>query len=220
MAPQMTDYHGAHFTDHPARAAVWRAIARYLSPYVPAGAEVVELGAGYCHWINHVDAGRRVAADVWPDVRRHAAPGVEARVLDVERELAALGDDAFDVALASNLLEHFTPDAAAGVVAGVGRLLKPGGRFILVQPNFRHAWRSYFDDYTHRAVFTDVSLPALLRAHGFAIERVEPRFLPYSMQGRRLPFAHWIVSAYLRSPFRPGAGQMLVVASKGPPHVR
>ena len=216
----MTAYHRAHFTEHPARAAVWRAIARYLSPYVPAGAEVAELGAGYCDWINHVDARRRVAADVWPDVQRHAAPGVESKVLDVARDLASLGDEAFDVVLASNLLEHFTPDTAAGVVAGVARLLRPGGRVILIQPNFRLAWRSYFDDYTHRAVFTDVSLPALLRAHGFAVERVEARFLPYSMQGSRLPIASWLVSAYLRSPFKPRAGQMLVVASKGPSRVR
>ena len=85
---------------------------------------------------------------------------------------------------------------------------------ILIQPNFRYAFREYFDDYTHRAVFTDVSLPALLRAEGFAVERVEPRFLPYSMQGSRLPVAPWLVRAYLRSPFRPGAGQMLVVAKR------
>jgi SAM-dependent methyltransferase len=216
----MTGYHDAHFVQHPAREAVWKAIARYLAPYVPPGADVAELGAGFCHWINQVEARRRVAADIWPDVRRHAAPGVEARVLDVGRDLAALGAGAFDVVLASNLLEHFTPDAAADVVAGVWSLLKPRGRIILIQPNFRLAWRSYFDDYTHRAVFTDVSLPALLRAHGFAIERVEPGILPYSMQGRGLPVAGWLAAAYLRSPWRPGAGQMLVVASKGPSHVR
>ena len=216
----MTAYHGAHFTEHPARAAVWRAVARYLAPYVPAGADVLELGAAYCHWINHVEAGRRVAADIWPDVRRHAGPGVEARVMDAARDLASFGEAAFDVVLASNFLEHFAPDAAADVVAGVMRLLRPGGRVILIQPNFRYAWRSYFDDYTHRAVFSDASLPALLRAHGFTIERVEPRFLPYSMQGARLPITGWLVSAYLRSPFRPAAGQMLVVAAKGTSHVR
>ena len=83
-----------------------------------------------------------------------------------------------------------------------------------VQPNFRYAWRTYFDDYTHRAVFTDTSLPALLRAHGFTIEQVQPRFLPYSMRERRLPIHSWMVRAYLRCPIKPVAGQMFVAARR------
>ena len=55
----------------------------------------------------------------------------------------------------------------------------------------------------------------MLRAAGFTIERVEARFLPYSMQGARVRPRPWMVRAYLRLPFRPGAGQMLVIARKG-----
>jgi SAM-dependent methyltransferase len=216
----MTAYHDAHFTEHPARAAVWKAVAEHLAPYVPPDADVLELGAAYCHWINNVRARRRVAVDVWPELPGHAGPGVEPLVMDIAPDLASLGDASFDVVLASNLLEHFEPDTAATVVAGAGRVLRPGGRLILIQPNFRIAFRRYFDDYTHRAVFTDVSLAALLRATGFAIERVAPRFLPYSMQGRRLPLARWMVAAYLASPLKPGAGQMLVVGRKEPADVR
>jgi hypothetical protein len=63
-------------------------------------------------------------------------------------------------------------------------------------------------------VFTHVSLAALLRSRGFDIERSEPRFLPFSMQDRRWPIASWLVRAYLRSPVRPWAGQMLIIARK------
>lgn len=59
---------------------------------------------------------------------------------------------------------HFAPDVAARVLDDLRYVLRRSGRLILIQPNFRYAWREYFDDYTHRAVFTDVSLPALLRA--------------------------------------------------------
>jgi SAM-dependent methyltransferase len=207
-------YHSAHFTEHPQRAAVWRAVSAHLAGFVPPEAAVLEVGAAYCHWINQVAARRRVAVDIWPGVADHAGPGVEAVVLDAATGLDRLGEAAFDVVLASNVLEHFEPDVAATVVGAIRRVLKPGGRLILIQPNYRVAWRSYFDDYTHRAVFTDVSLPALLRAEGFAIDRVDGRFLPYSMRGVRLPMAGWLVRAYLRSPIRPRAGQMLVVATR------
>jgi SAM-dependent methyltransferase len=214
MADTVTGYHAAHLAGDPARATVWKVIAGHLSSWVPSNAHVLEIGAGYCDWINNVSAARRVAVDVWPDVARYAAAGVQPAVMDASRELRTLGESAFDVVLASNVLEHFAPDVAASVVGDVAALLKPGGRVVIIQPNFRYAWRRYFDDYTHRAVFTDVSLPALLRAHGFAIDLVEARFLPYSMRGATLPIRPWIVRAYLRSPIKPMAGQMLVVAHK------
>jgi SAM-dependent methyltransferase len=220
MAAAVTGYHAAHLPEDPARAIVWKVVAEHLAAWVPPGAHVLEVGAGYCQWINNVVAARRVAVDIWPDVARFAAPGVEAVVLDVARDLARLGAATFDTILASNILEHFEPGVAVSVVDDFGRLLKPEGRLIVIQPNFRYASRQYFDDYTHRAVFTDVSLPNLLRAHGFQIDHVQPRFLPYSMRGTKLPVRPWTVRAYLRSPFKPMAGQMLVVAHRGPDHLR
>lgn len=210
----MSGYHEAHLTPDPARRIVWQAVARHLARYVPPGAAVLEIGAGYCDWINQVRAARRVAVDVWPELPAFAAPGVEPVVLDVSRDLPSLGASSFDVVLASNVLEHFSPSAVVSVVDDVAAALRPGGRFIVVQPNFRYAWRQYFDDYTHRSIFTDVSLPALLRAHGFRIFTVRPKFLPYSMRGARVPITSFLVRAYLRSPIKPRAGQMLVVAVK------
>lgn len=213
----MSSYHAAHLVEDPRRARVWQVVARHLAAHVGSEAHVLELGAGYCDWINNVSAARRVAVDVWPELPAHTAPGVEPMVLDLSNGLPSLGDASFDVVLASNLLEHFVPDVAAEVVREVARLLRPAGRVILIQPNFRYAWRRYFDDYTHRSIFTDVSLPALLRAEGFRVIDVKPRFLPYSMQGVRVPIAAWLVKAYLMSPFKPAAGQMLVIAQKETP---
>jgi SAM-dependent methyltransferase len=214
VAGTVTGYHAAHLPEDPARAVVWKVVAEHLAAWMPANAHVLELGAGYCEWINHVTGARRVALDIWPEVARFAGPGVESVVLDAASQLPTLGAASFDVVLASNILEHFEPAVAASVVDDVGRLLRAGGRFIIIQPNFRYAAKQYFDDYTHRAVFTDVSLPNLLRAHGFQIEHVQPRFLPYSMRGTRLPIRPWTVRAYLRSPVKPMAGQMLVIASR------
>jgi SAM-dependent methyltransferase len=212
MAGTVTGYHAAHLPEDPARAVVWKVVAEHLAPWVPAGARVLEIGAGYCEWINNVSAARRVALDVWPEFTRYAAHGVETVVADAATGLRTLGAGTFDVVLASNILEHFVPDVASTVVSDIVSLLRPGGRFIIIQPNFKYASRHYFDDYTHRAVFTHVSLPNLLRSRGFQIDIVRPRFLPYSMRDSRLPIRPWTVRAYLASPIKPFAGQMLVVA--------
>ena len=212
------DYHSVHLTEDPARAVVWQAVAGHLAPWISPDARVLEIGAGYCCWINAVRAGRKVAVDSWPGFAAHAAPGVQAIVMDAATSLRTLGVGQFDAILASNFLEHFEPAVVDSIVGDVMALLRPGGRFLVVQPNFRYAFRQYFDDYTHRSVFTDVSLPNLLRARGFTIEDVQPRFLPYSMRGRHFPIAGWLVRLYLMSPIKPWAGQMLVIAtSRQPP---
>jgi cyclopropane fatty-acyl-phospholipid synthase-like methyltransferase len=207
-------YHAVHLTEDPARALVWRAIADYLAPWVSPDAHVLEIGAGYCCWINAVRAKRKVAVDIWPEMPSHVASGVESLLLDVSNDLPSLGHEVFDVVLASNVIEHFVPETASDIVGNVAALLKPGGRFIVIQPNFRYAFRHYFDDYTHRSIFTDVSLSNLLKLHGFRIEMSQPRFLPYSMRESSWPVRSWLVRAYLRSPFKPRAGQMLILAQK------
>jgi SAM-dependent methyltransferase len=207
-------YHTIHLTKNAAREVVWKVLAEHLAPYVPAQAHVLELGAGYCYWINGVRAARKVAVDLWEEFPDYAAPDVEPVILDVSRELLGLGKSQFDVVMASNLLEHFEPGVASQIVADVAALLRPQGRFIVMQPNFRYAYRHYFDDYTHRSIFTEVSLSNLMRSHGFCIEKLCPRFMPYSMRDRGFLVRRWIVRLYLYSPIKPRAGQMLIVGQK------
>lgn len=210
----VTGYHAVHLTRDPLRAVIWRVIADYLAEYVPATAQVLEIGAGYCDWINSVRAAGKFALDVWPELPSYAAADVQPIVHDLSTGLPYWAAASFDTVLASNVLEHFEPDAVSRLVGAIYNVVQTSGRFIIIQPNFRYAYRHYFDDYTHRSIFTDVSLPNLLRSHGFAIELVQARFLPYSMRHSRIPIRAWLVRAYLHSPIRPGAGQMLVIGRK------
>jgi len=115
--------------------------------------------------------------------------------------------------LASNFLEHFTLEEGAQILAQAERKLRPGGRFIAIQPNFRLEPRRYFDDYTHRTPYTDAGFQDFLRSLGWRVEHAEPRFMPFTMKSR-LPTAEWLVSLYLSLPYRPLAGQFLVVAGR------
>ena len=117
---------------------------------------------------------------------------------------------------ASNLLEHLERPATARLLAEAARVLRPGGRLILLQPNFRLNPGGYFDDYTHVAIYTDRSLADYLRSEDWRIVQVHPRFLPLTMnsKGSALTF---LVPWYLRSPVKPLAGQMLLIATPESP---
>jgi len=205
-------YFETRFAPDPSRAGVWGAIVRHLRPYLPRNGAVLELGAGYCAFINAVEARERHALDLFPDLPGHAAPGVRTHVQGCD-DLAGFADASLDVVFASNLFEHLDRAQLGRTLVEVRRVLRPGGRLILMQPNYRYCSREYFDDYTHLLVFTHVSLPDVLAAHGFTVERVVPRFMPFSLKSR-LPRWPWLVDLYLAQPFRPFAKQMLVVARR------
>lgn len=193
------------------REKVWRHLCEWFSRYVAPDADVLELGAGWCDFANHVTAGRVVAMDLDATVEKAAAPHVEAVVGD-STDLSAFEADSFDAVFASNLLEHLHRDQSDRLVDHSARVLRPGGRLILMQPNFRLNPKRYFDDYTHVSIFTDQSLQDYLASRGWSIGACYARFMPLTLKskGSRLTF---LVPYYLRSPVKPLAGQMLVVAN-------
>jgi SAM-dependent methyltransferase len=207
-------YYRSRFTPAAGRSGVWRAIVHCLRSYVPPDGCVLDLGAGYCFFVNQVAARERHAIDLNEGMPRFAAPGVDAHVGSCE-DLGFAQDGHFDVVMASNLFEHLDRAAMNRTLAETWRVIRPGGRLIVIQPNFKYGYKDYFDDYTHVAIYTHVSMCDVLSAAGFTIQRVVPRFLPFSMRSR-LPAWPWLVWIYLRCPWRPFAKQMLIVASKGP----
>ena len=201
------------------REKVWRHLCDYLRRWVGPTDAVLELGAGWCDFANHVVAGRVVAMDLDATVERAAARHVTPVVGDCT-DLTRFEDESFDVVFASNLLEHLERPHSRRLLAEASRVLAPGGRLILMQPNFRLNPGRYFDDYTHVAIFTDQSLSDYLASQGWSVDTVMPRFLPLTLKSRGSGLT-FLVPWYLRSPFKPFAGQMLVVATpnKAPVHV-
>jgi SAM-dependent methyltransferase len=208
------NYHAVHLPPDPTRQLVWDVLTKYFARFLPPSPAIMELGAGYCHWVNSAKAFRKVAIDTWEDFPKYASTNVECIVHDLRLRVSKDFQEQFDGVLASNLLEHLEHEDIDNLLEQVYSWLKPGGVIILMQPNFATAYRHYFDDYTHRTVFTHVSLSTLLRTKGFELVRVEPRFMPYSLKNSRTPKWRWLMELYLRLPYRPFAGQMLIIGKK------
>ena len=209
-APGARSYWDAHLRFDPAREGVWRELARVIQRDVPRGARLLELGAGYCQFVNSIEALERHALDRETRVREFVGPGVRPHV-GTSTDLSMFADGALDVVFASNLLEHLSREQVEATFREVRRVLAPGGRFIVMQPNYRLCPREYFDDYTHLTVFTDWSLAHWLEASGFRVAKMIPGFIPGDARSSR-PKWPWLVRLYLRLPVRPFAQQMYCVA--------
>jgi Methyltransferase domain len=195
----------------PRRGVLWQSLWRYyFSKWITPDACVVDLGSGYGNFINSVVAKRRIALDPWPAFLHYLDPGVEA-VIGPATELGFLEDHSVDFVFASNLFEHLPQAEFRTVLDGLRNKFSSRGMLTILQPNYRYAYREYFDDYTHITVYSHVSLSDFLAANGYEVLEIQPRFLPLTIKSR-LPVLPWLIRAYLSSPFKPQGKQMLIRA--------
>lgn len=197
---------------------VWRVLCtHYFSRYVSADATVLDVGAGYCEFVNHIQAKRRIAVDANPDVKRFASAGVEAVCADAT-DLRFLTDNSVDVAFTSNFFEHMpNKSSLARLVREIHRVLRPEGRLLVMGPNIAYVGSKYWDYFDHSIPLTEKSVEELLCISGFRLEKSIARFLPYSFKSK-LPAWPWLVRVYLRFgaiTFPLFGKQFLVVAQKG-----
>ena len=209
MASNDKNYHKTRFKFDPGRIKVWKAITEYLQPYVGDNKTVFDLGAGYGDFINLIKAKKKYALDISADVKDY----INKDVVFIHKPSTSLEDlptNSVDVVFSSNLMEHLDRAQLDQTMKGVKRSMKSGGVLILIGPNFRYAYREYFDDYTHKTIFTHVSLADLMFEYGFKPIKVVPKFLPLSLKSK-LPKSYLLTKLYLHSPIHPMGKQMLLI---------
>ena len=195
---------------------IWRVLCSdFFSRFVKPTDTVVDIGAGYCEFINNIACARRIAVDLNPDVSRFAAADVQ--VLNAScTAIDRLESNSVDVVFMSNFLEHLpSKQMVLDTFREAFRILRAGGRIVVLQPNIRFLPGEYWDFFDHHTPLTDRSLVEGVQLAGFEPEYVVPRFLPYTTKSR-LPKSAWLVRLYLKMPwFWPLFGkQAFVVATK------
>ncbi|HRH26902.1 MAG TPA: class I SAM-dependent methyltransferase [Parcubacteria group bacterium] len=212
----MTDkYYKSRYVWNEDRTVVWKEIVRYLEKYIPKDGTILDIGAGYCDFINNVDSKNRIALDYSPDLNKYAKEEI-IQINSSVTDMSKVVSNTVDVVFASNLFEHLTDAELETTMGEVKRVLKKDGRLILMQPNYRLAYKTYFDDHTHKKVFSDTSLETFLLSHDMEIELKKAKFLPFSLKSRPsiIPVFPMLIRAYINSPWKPFAGQMLFVSKK------
>lgn len=186
--------------DRAQKHAIWKVLCGdFFNRHINPTDTVVDIGAGYCEFINNIQAGHKIAVDLNPDVHRFAAPDV--RVINESctaiRELAG---ESVDVVFMSNFLEHLpNKGLVLETFRECRRILRSGGRVLVLQPNIRYLPGEYWDYFDHHTPLTERSLVEGLQLAGLEPTTVIARFLPYTTKSR-LPQAPWLVKLYLKVP--------------------
>ena len=200
--------------DEAQRTDLWQVLCSdFFQKWVPTDATVLDVAAGHCEFINNIRAGQKIAVDLPPAVQVRAAADVETH----NQRSDAMGDIAdasVDRVFISNFFEHVPREVIISTLVEVRRVLKPGGKLLVLQPNVRYCAKDYWMFFDHITPVDDRALVEALQATGYAVERCIPRFLPYTTKGR-LPSGPGLVRLYLKVPlaWRFLGAQAFVVAS-------
>lgn len=206
-------YHNRFSGEAEQRSDIWEVLCRdFFQKWVPTDSVVLDVAAGHCEFINNIRAGRKIAVDLNPDVEMRAAAGVETHVCRSD-DMAVLGDASVDRVFISNFFEHVPREVILSTLSEVRRVLKPSGRLLILQPNVRYCAKDYWMFFDHITPVDDRALVEALAHTGYSVEKILPRFLPYTTKSR-IPSGPALVKVYLRFPlaWRFMGAQAFVVA--------
>lgn len=200
-----------------AKLLLWKILVdEFLQKYISTDAVTLDIGGGYCEFINNIKSQEKYLIDLNPDAKLFAQPDVKVlnlNILDINDQKKV--DREFDIIFVSNFFEHLAnKEELVRVLAFCFHSLKPNGSILIVQPNFRYAYKEYYDFIDHQLPITHLSLQEILETIGFKIDVLIPRFLPYSTKGR--PSSPNLLKIYLKFPFlwQFFGAQMFIKASK------
>jgi 2-polyprenyl-3-methyl-5-hydroxy-6-metoxy-1,4-benzoquinol methylase len=173
------------------------------------------------------------------EISRYAAEAAEkkfpSKVFTGTLEQARHPDASFDIVSVTDVIEHVADPH--GLVAEIGRVVKPGGHLFAITPDVSSwsrrllggRWFQY--KYEHVTYWDARSLTALLDRHGFTVKVMKPNVKRYTMAYYERYFAKyaflgpiggWIAAVIRMLPRRlrdiafsnPVSGEMLVIAER------
>jgi len=211
----MTSYFETRFRYSEIKNRVWKELSEYLQKNIPIKEEhkVLDVGAGYCYFINNIKCKEKHAIDISKIPLLKANRDVITKIGDVRNLKKYYKENYFDIAFCSNILEHLEMRDVIKVLKQINFILKPNGKLIILSPNYKYSYREYFDDYDHKSILTDKNIKDILSLCKFKVEKIYPKFLPFSANELKF-FNKFLFRAYIYSPIKPFAKQMLVVATK------
>jgi ubiquinone/menaquinone biosynthesis C-methylase UbiE len=198
------------------RNVMWKILCKdYFQKFIKPTDTVLDLAAGYCEFINNIECKEKIAVDLNEKTKAMAGKGVKVyQALSTNLPKSLTGK--VDVVFTSNFFEHLdSKNELIETLKEVQRVLKPGGKIMVLQPNIRLVGNQYWDYVDHTLPLTEKSLFEALLLTNYEIEYQKVRFLPFTANSR-IPAAPALIKLYLKMPLAQllMGKQTFVVATK------
>jgi hypothetical protein len=183
---------------------IWQVLCRnFFQKHIPSHSMVVDIAAGYCEFINNLEADTKIAFDLNPDAKLFANDSVQV-INDTFFNMESHLQGKADVIFASNIFEHLdTKDQVLSAIRTAAQHLKSpchgtrGGRLMILQPDIRYVGGAYWDFIDHKVALTGEALVEAGEMCGLKTVYRIRKFLPYSTKSG-LPQHPLLVWLYLK----------------------
>lgn len=170
----------------------------FFQKYVPEDATILEIGAGYCEFINTIQAKHKIVIDMNPDTCKYAKKTIDV-ITGKSTQMDIIESESIDRVFANNFFEHITKPEIIQTLQETHRVLKRGGEILVLQPNIRYCAKDYWMFFDHITPLDDRSISEALEIAGFSVKECIPQFLPYTTKSR-LPKTLIGLKVYIRLP--------------------
>ena len=136
---------------------------------IPTGT-LVDLGGGFGH---HGRIAQNMGYDVVSVDREEAVSGVDSVMCDFAVESIPLEENSVDIVFCKSVIEHFYVRELPHVMSEIKRVLRPGGAFIALTPDWESNQRQFYQIFTHVTPYTASSMGQFLQMYGLVSVRSE-----------------------------------------------
>ena len=181
------------------RMDLWRVLCSdFFQHYIEPEDTVLDLGAGFCEFINNIQCKKKIAVDLNEHTQTFANPDIEVITEKASHLSGLLKRDTIDVVFSSNFFEHLqNKEELKKTLLEIKKVLKPQGKLLILQPNIRYAYKVYWDFYDHHIPLSHKSLEEIIAHIGLDIVELKPKFLPWTTKSK-IPRHPLLVKLYLK----------------------
>lgn len=149
-----------------------RVMVPYLAQYLRIHTEdfIVDIGAGQGHALIPLYAAgyRRLAAvdiDSFNFELFRGQYNIDCHLCNASTDKLPFATESISLVINFHLIEHLS--APQRLLDEAFRILKPGGMLVIVTPDWRKQYKTFYRDPTHIRPYDKESVGRLLRMHGF-----------------------------------------------------
>ena len=137
------------------------------------GERLLELGMGNGDFLEEFHKNGLDCYGVDREISKEIRSGIKIKRVDLAKQRLPFPNNAFDVIYHKSVLEHFYRDEADLIMKETRRVLKKGGKVIILVPDWISQMKTFFEDYTHVHPYDTSAVADLLSIHNFKNVRSE-----------------------------------------------